>query len=301
MSRKQPVVRNVAIGDGTVRVAILGGGRPVLFLHGISAHARAWRPVAERFAEEHPGWECWLPDLPGRGASDARAELSYTLDDEVRRLRAVVRALAPDGPRPRLVAGHSQGAAIALALAEAEPDIGGLLLSNPVTPEIRSPAILRLLRSAAVRRAVGSLLAPLHAPLGHLVLRRACGPAFRAPSGAGRRLRAALGEPGARPHPPAHPGRLAPGGTGGPHAPAPDRRARRDRRARPENPGRSREAPRRPPRLRLHRVTRRRPRPHRTAPPPPDPPPRRTRHRTEPLGALLHQAAERFVFPATSR
>jgi len=181
VSRKQPVVRNVAIGDGTVRVAMLGGGRPVLFLHGISAHGRAWRPVAERFAEEPPGWECWLPDLPGRGASDARAALSYTLDDEVRRLRAVVRALAPDGPLPRLVAGHSQGAALALALAEAEPDIGGLLLSNPVTPEIRSPAILRLLRSAAVRRAVGSLLAPLHAPLGHLVLRRACGPAFRAP------------------------------------------------------------------------------------------------------------------------
>ncbi|MDE2942860.1 MAG: alpha/beta hydrolase [Gemmatimonadota bacterium] len=182
MSRRQPEVRNVTIREGTVRVAILGRGRPVLFLHGISAHGRAWRPVAERFAEAHPGWECWLPDLPGRGASDARAELSYTLDDEVRRLRAVMRALAPDGPPPRLVAGHSQGAAIALALAEAEPDIGGLLLSNPVTPEIRSPAILRLLRSSAVRRAVGGVLAPLHAPLGHLVLRRACGPAFRAPS-----------------------------------------------------------------------------------------------------------------------
>jgi len=175
-------VCNVTIGDGTVRVAVLGRGRPVLFLHGISAHGRAWRPVAERFAEEHPGWECWLPDLAGRGASDARAELSYTLDDEVRRVRELVRALAPDGPRPRLVAGHSQGAAIALALAREEPDIGGLLLSNPVTPEIRSPAVLRLLRSSAVRMAVGSLLAPLHAPLGHLVLRRACGPAFQAPA-----------------------------------------------------------------------------------------------------------------------
>lgn len=182
MSRKRPVVRNVAIGEGTVRVTVLGRGRPVLFLHGISAHGRAWRPVAERFAEAHPGWECWLPDLPGRGASDARAELSYTLDDEVRRVRELVRALAAEGPRPQLVAGHSQGAAIALALAEAERDIGGLLLSNPVTPEIRSPAVLRLLRSSVVRRAVGSLLAPLHAPLGHLVLRRACGPAFRAPS-----------------------------------------------------------------------------------------------------------------------
>ncbi|MXW55570.1 MAG: alpha/beta hydrolase [Gemmatimonadales bacterium] len=182
VSRKPPAVRNATIGDGTVRVTVLGRGRPVLFLHGISAHGRAWRPVAERFAEEHPGWECWLPDLPGRGASDARAELSYSLDDEVRRLRAVVRALAPDGPRPQLVAGHSQGAAIALALAEAEPDIGGLLLSNPVTPEIRSPAVLRLLRPSAVRSAVGSLLAPLHAPLGRLVLRRACGPSFRAPA-----------------------------------------------------------------------------------------------------------------------
>jgi len=178
----QSAVRNATIGDGTVRVTVLGRGRPVLFLHGISAHGRAWRPVAERFAEAHPGWECWLPDLPGRGASDARAELSYTLDDEVRRLRAVVRALAPDGPRPRLVAGHSHGAAIALALARAEPSIRGLLLSNPVTPEIRSPAVLRLLRSSAVRRAVGGLLAPLHAPLGRLVLRRACGPAFRAPA-----------------------------------------------------------------------------------------------------------------------
>jgi len=182
VSRKRPVVRNVAIGEGTVRVTVLGAGRPVLFLHGISAHGRAWRPVAERFAEAHPGWECWLPDLPGRGASDVRTELSYTLDDEVRRLRELVRALAPDGPLPQLVAGHSQGAAIALALAAAEPGIGGLLLSNPVTPEIRSPAVLGLLRSSAVRRAVGSLLAPLHGPLGHLVLRRACGPDFRAPA-----------------------------------------------------------------------------------------------------------------------
>lgn len=176
------MVRNVTIGDGTVRVTVLGQGRPVLFLHGISAHGRAWRPVAERFAEAHRGWECWLPDLAGRGASDARAELSYTLDDEVRRVRELVRALAPDGPWPRLVAGHSQGAAIALALAREEPGVEGLLLSNPVTPEIRSPAVLRLLRSSVVRAAVGSVLAPLHAPLGHLVLRRACGPAFRAPA-----------------------------------------------------------------------------------------------------------------------
>ncbi len=182
VSDRRSEERNVAIGGGTVRVAILGRGRPVLFLHGISAHGRAWRPVAERFAEEHRGWECWLPDLPGRGVSDAHSGLSYALDDEVRRLRQLVRALAPEGPRPQLVAGHSQGAALALALTRAEPEISGLLLSNPVTPEIRSPAVLRLLRYSAVRRVVGGVLAPLYAPLGHLVLRRACGPVFRAPA-----------------------------------------------------------------------------------------------------------------------
>ncbi len=174
-------VRDVAIRDGAVRVTVLGRGRPVLFLHGISAHGRAWRPVAEHFAEAHPGWQCWLPDLPGRGSSETQPDLAYGLDDEVRRLRELLLKLAPEGPGPRLVAGHSQGAAIALALARVEPSVSGLLLSNPVTPDIRSPSILRLLRYSAVRKAVGSLLAPLHAPLARLVLRRACGPGFRAP------------------------------------------------------------------------------------------------------------------------
>ena len=176
-------MRDVPISDCTVRVTILGRGRPLLFLHGISAHRRAWRPVAELFTEQHPGWECWLPDLPGRGASGARPELSYRLDDEVRRVRELLQRLSPDGSGPQLVAGHSQGAAIALALARAEPSIAGLLLSNPVTPDVRSPSVLRLLRSSVVRRVVASLLAPLHAPLGHMVVRRACGPAFRAPRG----------------------------------------------------------------------------------------------------------------------
>ena len=175
------LVRDIEITDGTVRVTILGEGRPVLFLHGISAHGRAWRSVAEAFVAEHPGWMCWLPDLLGRGASEASPGLSYTLDDEVRRLREIIRALALDGGAPRLVAGHSQGAAAALALAGVEPSVRGLLLANPVTADIRRPLVLRALRSSGVRRAAGHAFAPLHGQIGRLVLRRAGGPAFRAP------------------------------------------------------------------------------------------------------------------------
>ncbi|WP_419935608.1 alpha/beta fold hydrolase [Candidatus Palauibacter sp.] len=175
------LVRDIEITDGTVRVTILGEGRPVLFLHGISAHGRAWRSVAEAFVAEHPDWMCWLPDLLGRGASEASPGLSYTLDDEVRRIREVIRALAPHGGAPRLVAGHSQGAAVALALAGVEPAVHGLLLASPVAAGIRRPPVLGLLGSEPVRRAVGNMFAPLHGHIGHLVLRRAGGPAFRAP------------------------------------------------------------------------------------------------------------------------
>ena len=173
-------VRDIEITDGRVRVTLLGQGRPLLFLHGISARGRAWRRVAESFVSRHPGWRCWLPDLLGRGDSDARPELPHTLDDEVRRMRELIRALAPDGRAPRLVAGHSQGAALALALAGIEPGVRGLLLASPVTAGIRRPVILRALRSSTVRRLAGHAFGPLHGPIGRLVLRRAGGPAFRA-------------------------------------------------------------------------------------------------------------------------
>ena len=187
--------QTVQIGVGAVRVEILGEGCPVLFLHGLSARGRAWRPVAEAFAAMRPGWTCWLPDLLGRGGSDAPTGLPYTLDDEVRRIRAVLRALVPGGRVPRLVAGHSQGAAVALGLAAVEPAVRGVLLSNPVTADIRRPVVLGLLRSDRVRRLAGRVIAPLHGPVGRLVVKRACGPAFTPPPG----LAAAYARPWAHP------------------------------------------------------------------------------------------------------
>lgn len=182
---KEFELRDIRIPEGRVRVATLGEGRPALFLHGLSAHGRSWRSAARCFAAANPGWACWLPDLLGRGASDARPDCGYTLDDEVRRIRQIVaelgRQTGHEAPFPTLVAGHSHGAALALALAKAEPGIRGLVLSNPVTADIHRPRALSALESPAARAAIGGLFAPLHRLLGRLILRRAGGPHFPVP------------------------------------------------------------------------------------------------------------------------
>ena len=189
MSRENdgsPRDHRLRIPEGEIRALALGRGEPLLFLHGVSARGETWRPVAERLAGRA---RAWLPDLLGRGASASRPDVSYDLEAEVIRAGRIADALArveaeldgvrvrPDGPR--VLVGHSHGAAIALALAAGRPGVEGLVLSNPVSPWIRRPRILDALAARPVRRAVARALAPLHRPFGRLVLARAAGPLYR--------------------------------------------------------------------------------------------------------------------------
>lgn len=179
----------VRIPEGEVRAHALGRGEPILFLHGVSARADTWLPVARLLADRA---RAWLPDLLGRGRSDARPDLSYDLEAEVVRAGLIADALAaaesdvhmagrrPRGPR--ILVGHSQGAAIALALAARRPEVEGLLLSSPVSPWVRRPLVLGALSFRLVRRAAARALAPLHRPFARLVLARASGPHYRAPA-----------------------------------------------------------------------------------------------------------------------
>lgn len=169
--------------EGEVFVRALGRGEPLLFLHGVSARGETWLAVAERVADRV---RAWLPDLLGRGESAAPADVSYDLESEVVRAGQIADALTraevgpTDPPRPpRVLVGHSHGAAIALALATARPGVEGLVLSNPVGPWITRPRVLDALRSPLVRRVAARALAPLHRPFGRLVLRRAAGPRYR--------------------------------------------------------------------------------------------------------------------------
>ena len=178
-------VRNISLAEGLIHLRVVGTGKAALFLHGVSAHGRSWLEVARILERREANLECWLPDLLGRGKSDPGAQLRYRLDDEVRRIQTLVEGMRDNGSAvsfPSVVIGHSHGAAIALAVAAVEPSVRGLVLSNPVTSDIRRPLALDMLKIGIVRRFIARIVAPFHRPLGHLVLRRVGGPYFNIPS-----------------------------------------------------------------------------------------------------------------------
>lgn len=139
------------------------GPEIVVAVHGITASAMTWPPVARRLS---PGWTLVAPDLRGRGAA---AELPgpYGLRRHVQDVCAVARSRGAES-RAVLV-GHNMGAFIALLAAAAEPSLfrrlvlidGGLPF--PSLPEDVSiddvltatlgPAIDRLSRTFASEQA----------------------------------------------------------------------------------------------------------------------------------------------------
>jgi pimeloyl-ACP methyl ester carboxylesterase len=176
------MVHDVPIRDGRMHVRVIGSGTTALFLHGISAHGNSWLEVARILERSQSNLACWIPDLLGRGQSDPGVGLRYRLEDEVRRIQNFAEefnARSATKNFPSVIIGHSQGAAIALALAASEPSVRGLILSNPITPQIRRPLVLEILNVRIVRHLIARIIARFHQPLGHLILRRAGGPHFR--------------------------------------------------------------------------------------------------------------------------
>ncbi len=139
-------------------------GPTIVCLHGLSANRVTWRPVAEQL--DHRRF--LLVDLLGRGESDASREARYDLDSEVHRLSHVLEATGLTHP---VLAGHSHGASIAVAAARRVNALG-LLLVNPVTPDLSRPAALRALRSPVMRSLVTPALRLFRRPLTRYMLVR---------------------------------------------------------------------------------------------------------------------------------
>lgn len=112
----------------------LGRGRPVLFLHGITASAFIWRPVMDRLARHY---RAVAIDQRGHGRSstgrDGRFDAAAGAED-------VIGVAAALGAGPVLVVGHSLGARNAIAAGARRPDLIAGVIAIDFTPFIAPAA-----------------------------------------------------------------------------------------------------------------------------------------------------------------
>lgn len=91
-------------------VQVLGSGPLLLLLHGTGASTHSWRQIAPLLA---PHFTLVMPDLPGHGFTGAPPVDAYALPGMA---AAVGALLASIGLKPKLAAGHSAGAAVAIRM-----------------------------------------------------------------------------------------------------------------------------------------------------------------------------------------
>lgn len=101
-------------------------GTPILLLPGITSPAVTWTFVAQRLAATR---RVVVPDIRGRGLSESRDGLSYSLDDYARDALGLIEAAGLQSP---IIIGHSMGARIAARLVAMSPGVAAkLVLADP--------------------------------------------------------------------------------------------------------------------------------------------------------------------------
>lgn len=124
--------------DATTGRAVVGrrfgaGDPQVVLVHGIGASTRYFGPAIDALGPLRPGLSV---DLPGFGRAKNPDE-PQSVDDHA---DALAKLLDDEGVGRVVVVGHSMGAQVAAALAEARPDlVAGVVLIGPtVDPSARS-------------------------------------------------------------------------------------------------------------------------------------------------------------------
>ena len=136
------------VDSGSIRwhVQIMGAGPPLLLLHGTGAATHSWRGLAPLLAEH---FTVIAPDLPGHGFTKGRPSGGLTMPAVAHAVGDLLQYL---GLSPRLIVGHSAGAAIALRMTldgEADPaaivGLDAALLPFPGLASRLFPAMAKLL------------------------------------------------------------------------------------------------------------------------------------------------------------
>jgi pimeloyl-ACP methyl ester carboxylesterase len=171
-----PPGRFIDVDGARIHYVDEGTGPVLLLVHGLSGQLFNFtHSLVPRLRDN---FRVVIPDRPGSGYSTRPAGATATLDAQARILSRFCEELGLDRP---LVAGHSLGGAIALALALNHPErIGGLVLLSPVTqrPErVPPPFDGLLIASPLVRRLVAWTVAtPLSIVNGERTLAMLFGP-----------------------------------------------------------------------------------------------------------------------------
>lgn len=92
-------------------VQVAGAGPDLLLIHGTGGASHSWRDVAPPLAQD---FRVIVPDLPGHGFTAMPRRPALSLPNMAAGLGALMRALDAE---PRLLVGHSAGAAIAAQMA----------------------------------------------------------------------------------------------------------------------------------------------------------------------------------------
>lgn len=116
----------LAIGDRRVSYEECGAGPIALLIHGSPGNAKAWSRVAERLADRY---RVVMPDLPGYGETSPQPEVGHASE--------LIEGLIWQAGPPAVLAGHSYGGVVALAVAlRAKVPVATLALFEPVALEV---------------------------------------------------------------------------------------------------------------------------------------------------------------------
>lgn len=110
-----------------------GAGRPIICLHGVTGHAWVWASVADALSRSG---RVIATDLRGFGDSQWSTSESYTTDDHVADLDAIVSSLGADEID---LVGSSWGGLISIALAAKRPGLVRRLALVDVAPSSQQP------------------------------------------------------------------------------------------------------------------------------------------------------------------
>ncbi len=133
----------------TLRYARYGQGDPVLLIHGFPESGTLWDRVGKKLAEQ---FTVMVPDLPGAGGSLTTSE-NLSMEDMAEVIAVI---LQREGLTGAVIAGHSMGGYVALAVAALYPDlIKGLSLVHSTAKADSEEKIQTRLKSIQLIRKGG--------------------------------------------------------------------------------------------------------------------------------------------------